>query len=125
MTVLFHIIGYLIGMTICLILLALFVGLLMAIIKSIKAASKIPVKPRVKQEPKPTFSGHQSANPDFVVLQRDDLLQFLGEVVLPPWPDGKGGWLGEGVNAAPIASQIVEWIKEHEITETDDSGVTL
>lgn len=50
-----------------------------------------------------------------VTLRRDDLFQFLGKYALPPWPDGKGGWLGHEVDCAPIAAELETWVALHEV----------
>jgi hypothetical protein len=43
---------------------------------------------------------------EVVVLRLTDLVQLLGRFGLPPWPDGRGGWLGGDVDCAPIAENM-------------------
>lgn len=46
-------------------------------------------------------------NPDdFVIVPKSALLQLFGRFGLPPWPDGKGGWLGGDVDCALLAKDI-------------------
>lgn len=44
---------------------------------------------------------------DLVVLRRSDLMMLLGRFGLPPWPDGRGGLLGETVDCAAIAEEMI------------------
>lgn len=41
-------------------------------------------------------------------LPESTVLQLLGRFGLPPWPDGNGGWLGETVDCAPLASEMAD-----------------
>lgn len=54
---------------------------------------------------------------DFVVLPRTALLEFFGAVALPPWPDGSGGYCGGGVDCAPLAQRIIDWVDEHDLSD--------
>jgi hypothetical protein len=45
------------------------------------------------------------------------LLQFLGKVALPPWRDEHGEWVGKGVDCAPIATEIAEWIDAQDLAD--------
>lgn len=54
---------------------------------------------------------------DFVILPRDSLFQFLGEMALPPWTDERGRQIGERIDCAPIASRLSEWVDEHDLSD--------
>ena len=42
-----------------------------------------------------------------IVMRRSDLFELLGRLGLPPWPDGKGGLLGDDVDCAALAQEMV------------------
>lgn len=52
---------------------------------------------------------------DFAVLSREALLGFLGEMALPPWIDEHGNTIGSGIDCAPIASRITEWLEANDL----------
>ena len=54
---------------------------------------------------------------DFVVLPREGLYQFLGEMALPPWADADGSLIGQHVDCAPIAQRLDEWIRQHDLSD--------
>lgn len=66
--------------------------------------------------------------PEFVVLPRDALFEFLGEMALPPWIDERGKEIGGGINCAPIAQRLIEWVDGHdlaplyEVPRSDEGG---
>ena len=58
---------------------------------------------------------NQPVDRDFVLLPRTPLLEFLGEMALPPWTDENGQTIGSRVDAAPIAARIVGWLDQHDL----------
>ncbi len=52
---------------------------------------------------------------EVVVLPRAALFEFFGKMALPPWTDEKGKQIGSRIECAPIASEIAEWVEQHEI----------
>lgn len=63
---------------------------------------------------------------DFAVLSRSALLQFFGEMALPPWRDDTGALVGGGIDCALIASRIIEWMEANDLgdlyAQIDGSG---
>ncbi len=53
---------------------------------------------------------------DFVVLPRDALFEFFGAMALPPWKDEHGEVIGTHVDAAPLATEIREWVEFHDLS---------
>jgi hypothetical protein len=53
---------------------------------------------------------------EFVVLPMDALLEFFGEVALPPWIE-HGEVIGTAIDCAPIATRISEWIAAHDLAD--------
>lgn len=60
--------------------------------------------------------------PDYVVLPRNALFEFLGKVALPPWQDHDGRLIGTHIDCAPIAQEITAWIDQNELTDLYDVG---
>lgn len=60
---------------------------------------------------------------DFVVLPREALFEFFGYMALPPWTDEHGNTIGNGIDCAPIASAIADWVKAHDLGDLYRSGV--
>lgn len=58
-------------------------------------------------------------HPVYVVLRREDLFEFLGRVGLPPWEDERGRPIGERVNCAPLAQEMIDWVEQNEISLPD------
>lgn len=52
---------------------------------------------------------------DYVLLPKEALFEFFGEVALPPWEDENGYIIGHRVDAAPIADKIAQWIEKHDL----------
>lgn len=52
---------------------------------------------------------------EVIVLPRDALLEFFGEMALPPWVEN-GEVIGGTIDCAPIASRISDWLREHDLT---------
>lgn len=57
----------------------------------------------------------RASDQDFVVLPREPLFEFLGEMALPPWTDADGSIIGGGIDCAPIASRLIEWVDQHDL----------
>lgn len=51
---------------------------------------------------------------DFVVFDREEFFQFLGQYCLPPWEDKEGRWIGGDIDCAPIAERLLAWVAEHD-----------
>lgn len=49
---------------------------------------------------------------DQVVIRYGTLIELLGRFGLPPWPDGKGGWISAGQDCAPLAAEILAALDE-------------
>jgi hypothetical protein len=45
----------------------------------------------------------------------DELLEFLGQVALPPWRDVDGKLIGTEIPCAPIADSIIKWVRQHDL----------
>lgn len=56
------------------------------------------------------------ADDEVIVLPRDALIEFFGRMALPPWTDETGATIGSRIDCAPIASEISEWIRAHDLT---------
>ena len=54
---------------------------------------------------------------EFVVLPRDALFVFLGEVALPPWTDTDGSVIGSAIDCAPIVDRLIAWVDEHDLAD--------
>lgn len=52
---------------------------------------------------------------DFAVLSRDALLEFLGEMALPPWRDAAGNEIGGDIDCAAIAKRITAWLTANDL----------
>ena len=52
-----------------------------------------------------------------ITFTEEGLYQLLGELALPPYPDGNGGWLAgsEQIDCAPIAQHIQERVEQERI----------
>lgn len=61
--------------------------------------------------------GESRPDQDFVVLPREALFMFLGEMALPPWTDERGRTIGERIPCAPIALRLTEWVNEHDLSD--------
>lgn len=53
--------------------------------------------------------------PEVVVLPRDALFEFLGEMALPPWRDNRGNLIGGDMECAPIAERLSKWVDGHDL----------
>lgn len=62
----------------------------------------------------------EKSEPEVVVLPRDALFQFFGEMALPPWQDERGRTIGGKVECAPLAERITRWVETHDLTDTFD-----
>lgn len=60
---------------------------------------------------------HADPDQDFLVLPRDALFEFLGEMALPPWVDADGSIIGSQIDCAPIAERLMAWVREHDLSD--------
>ncbi len=54
---------------------------------------------------------------DFMVVPKDALFEFMGEMALPPWTDSDGSTIGGSIDCAPIAERIRAWFKAHDLSD--------
>jgi len=59
----------------------------------------------------------RASDRDFVLLPRGPFFEFLARMALPPWTDENGEQIGGGIDCAPIASELVEWVNKHDLGE--------
>lgn len=48
---------------------------------------------------------------ELIVFTNEELFGLLGEFALPPWKDDNGNVLGEDINCARIASELVQAVQ--------------
>lgn len=81
-----------------------------------------PIPERVGQTAKSLVASQSSA--EYVIVHRDALFEFFGQMALPPWRDERGKLLGGGINCAPIAEQITKWVDDHDLSSLYDVAPT-